>query len=82
MRKLYSVALIAACAAAASAEQDDTKPKRNKLRGRNRRTGHFYDTDYELASSVMFTRDGERDPGMLIPQLSEPEFQSASQLLT
>jgi hypothetical protein len=78
MHKFYAVALISACAQASESETFAARriqdiPK-DEIDGSNRRTGHYYDPDFKLITSVIFTRDGERDAGMLIPDLTNPEF--------
>jgi len=50
--------------------------------GRNRRSGLYYDWKYQLASSVIFARHGERDAGESIADVSNPDFATDDLSLT
>ena len=69
-------------AAAGSVDPAVNRDAVNKFEGKNRRACLYYDTKYQLTTSVMFNLHCERNAGQLLSDVANPGFTLSGKQLT
>ena len=82
MLEILTITLISAFVARVDVTSAAKKADTPLFDNRNRRNGLYYDSNFELTTSVMFNIHGERDAGQFLSDVSNPPFQENRRSLT